>query len=350
VAFSCAALPAGATCVFDPPVVTTPPAGLAPSTLTLRTTSATPVGVSVFQVVGTGAGLTRATNVSVNVTPPPDFSLLCTPATVATTPGGSANSLCRVTSLRGFSAPVRLSCTGLPEDINCLLSVPVVTPPPNGQAGFPLIVSTEATVPTGLYPFTLVGTSGDLTRTTALALDLTRTVYFDNFETATGWVRNPSGTDTATRGRWERGVPEAYSAGTTLLQNGTPPSPVNDLVTGASTSGSNGDIDGGTTSIQSPPIALPAGVPTLSFSYYLAHRNDSSADDFFRAAIVSPSGTTVVFEELGNALIDRATFATRTIDLSAFAGQTIRILFIARDGGTDNLLEAAVDDVRIEAR
>jgi aminopeptidase S len=73
---------------------------------------------------------------------------------------------------------------------------------------------------------------------------------------------------------------------------------------------------------------MPGGVPTLSFSYYLAHRNDSSADDFFRAAVVG----------------------TRTIDLSAFAGQTIRILFSARDGGVDNLLEAAVDDVKIVVR
>jgi aminopeptidase S len=55
------------------------------------------------------------------------------------------------------------------------------------------------------------------------------------------------------------------------------PSGVNDLVTAASTSGSNGDIDGGSTSIQSPPIALPSGIPTLTFAYYLAHRNDSSA-------------------------------------------------------------------------
>ena len=88
-------------------------------------------------------------------------------------------------------------------------------------------------------------------------------------------------------------------------------------------------------------------MPTLTFAYYLSHRNDSSAADFFRVSIVGPSGTTLVFQELGTAVNDPATFTTRTIDLSAFAGQTIRILFTAGDLATDQLLEAAVDDVRI---
>jgi aminopeptidase S len=160
-------------------------------------------------------------------------------------------------------------------------------------------------------------------------------------------VTNPAGTDTATRGQWERGRPEQYTGGGIIIQNGTTPSGVNDLVTGASTVGSNGDIDGGQTSIQSPPIALPSGVPTLTFAYYLSHRNDSSADDFFRVSIVGPSGTTMVFQELGTAVNDAAAFTTRTIDLSAFAGQTIRILFSAGDLAADQLLEAAVDDVRV---
>jgi trimeric autotransporter adhesin len=350
VAFSCGALPAGMACTFDPPEVTVPPGGLVASTLTVSTSTATPIGASVFQVTGTGAGLTRSTNVTLNVTPPPDFVVSCTPAALSASPGGSANSICRLTSLRGFGASVSLGCSGLPAGATCTLSPSVVILPPNGQAASTLVVNTAATAATGLYPFNVTGTGGGLTRSAALTLNLTRTVYFDNFESAGGWAANPSGTDTATRGRWERGVPVQYTAGGIVIQNGTTPSPVNDLVTQASTSGSNGDIDNGTTSIQSPPIALPSGVLTLSFAHYFSHRNDSSADDFFRAAIVGPSGTVVVFEELGTAQNDPAVFVTRVIDLTAFAGQTIRILFSARDGATDNLLEAAVDDVKIVVR
>jgi hypothetical protein len=347
VTFSCATLPAGASCSFDPPEVTSPPNGLASSSLTVSTSGATPLGGSTFQVIGAGGGLTRSTNLTLNVTAPPDFVVSCTPVLLSASPGGSASGICRVSSLRAFSAAVNLACAGLPAGVTCALNPATLAPPANGSATSALAVNIDAAVATGSYPFSVTGTSGALTRSAALTLRLTRTVFFDDFESATGWVTNPAGTDTATRGRWERGVPEQYTGGGIVIQNGTTPSGVNDLVTQASTAGSNGDIDGGDTSVQSPPITLPDGVLTLSFAYYLAHRADSSADDFFRASVVSPSGTTLLFEDRGAAVNHPATFATRSLDLSAFAGQTVRILFVAGDGGVDNLLEAAVDDVRV---
>ena len=56
-------------------------------------------------------------------------------------------------------------------------------------------------------------------------------MFFDNFETATGWTTNPNGTDTATTGFWERGDPEA-TTDSGAKQLGTTVSGVNDLVTG----------------------------------------------------------------------------------------------------------------------
>jgi aminopeptidase S len=91
-------------------------------------------------------------------------------------------------------------------------------------------------------------------------------------------------------------------------------------------------------------------VVTVSFSYSLPPRNDWSADDFFQARVVTAAGTTVVFEERGSTLNDGASFAARSVDLSAFAGQTIRLEFAAADLATDQLLEAAVDDVKIVVR
>jgi hypothetical protein len=166
------------------------------------------------------------------------------------------------------------------------------------------------------------------------------TVFFDDFETNRGWTTNPNGTDTATTGQWERGVPEATSS-SGPKQLGTTVSVVNDLVTGrlaGATVGAN-DIDGGVTSIQSPAITLQGGNTfTLTFSYYLAHLNNSSTADFFRVKIVDGASVTMVFEELGAATNDNAAWATATVNLSQFAGRTIRIL-----------IEAAVDDVRITA-
>jgi choice-of-anchor B domain-containing protein len=175
------------------------------------------------------------------------------------------------------------------------------------------------------------------------------TVYSDNFEAAGGWVTNPNGTDTATTGTWERGDPEATTSGVTV-QLGTTVSGTNDLVTGrlAGASAGANDIDGGTTSIQSPAIALPAtGTLTLSFSWYLAHLNNASNADFLRVSVVSNGGTTQVFQQLGAASNRAGAWATASVNLSAFAGQSVRILVSAADAATGSLVEAGIDDVLI---
>jgi choice-of-anchor B domain-containing protein len=174
-------------------------------------------------------------------------------------------------------------------------------------------------------------------------------VFFDNFETATGWTTNPGGTDTAVTGLWERGDPETTSSSGTK-QLGTTISGTNDLVTGrlaGATAGEN-DIDGGVTSIRSPAITLPsAGTLTLSLSWYLAHGSNSSSADFFRVSIVHSGGTSTVFSQAGAAVNRDGAWATATANLTAFAGQSIRILIEAADASTASLVEAGVDDVEI---
>jgi hypothetical protein len=174
------------------------------------------------------------------------------------------------------------------------------------------------------------------------------TVFSDGFETALGWITNPNGTDTATTGAWQRGDPEQTVSGS-VMQLGTCAGGSNCLVTGLTAGASVGanDVDGGVTSIQSPAIALPAsGTLTLSFSYYLAHLNNSSSADFFRVSIVA-GGTTQVFQELGAATTDTASYTTQSVNISGFAGQTIRILIQVADASTASLVEASVDNVTI---
>jgi extracellular elastinolytic metalloproteinase len=173
-------------------------------------------------------------------------------------------------------------------------------------------------------------------------------IFQDDFETNRGWVTNASGTDTATTGRWERGDPEATNS-TGPKQLGTTTSGVNNLVTArlAGAAAGTNDVDGGLTSITSPAIALPAtGNLTLSFNYYLAHGSNATNADFFRVSIVGNT-TAVVFQKLGAAADVDAVFTGATANLSAFAGQTVRILVQTTDAATASLLEAAVDDVRI---
>jgi aminopeptidase S len=57
--------------------------------------------------------------------------------------------------------------------------------------------------------------------------------------------------------------------------------------------------------------------------------------------------TTTVFQELGAANDDDGAWAVATVDLSAFAGQTVQILVEAADAAGASLVEAGLDDVKI---
>jgi serine protease AprX len=173
-------------------------------------------------------------------------------------------------------------------------------------------------------------------------------VFEDNFETDKGWTRNPSNTDTATTGQWERGNPEDTNSNG-IKQLGTTTSGVNDLVTARLAGASAGvnDIDGGVTSIRSPAITLPAsGTITLSFSYYLAHGSNSSSADFLRVRVVGGT-TATVFEKLGAAANVNGAWANASVSLNGFAGQSVRILIEAADASGASLVEAGIDDVKV---
>ena len=171
--------------------------------------------------------------------------------------------------------------------------------------------------------------------------------FFDDVEglTGTGWSRNPFKTDTVTSGAWERGNPQP-----TVYQNGWTPSGSRALVTGykAGRSVNSYDLDGIST-IRSSAIALPDEVGSLTFRYYFAHGSNSSTADYFKAYIVGAGGTrTLVKYELGAANKDTPTaWLTASIPMTPWAGQTVRILFIAADRGPGSTVEAAVDDIRI---
>ncbi|MFG1997588.1 M28 family peptidase [Spirillospora sp. NPDC048911] len=174
------------------------------------------------------------------------------------------------------------------------------------------------------------------------------TVYTDDLETDKGWTANPSSTDTATTGRFERGAAQATSSSGTSLQlaaaGGT-----SSLVTGASAGSSAGDndVDGGVTSIQSAAITLPTGSLSLSFSWYLGHLNNASSADYVRVRVVGSSGTTTVLNTTGAASNRSASWQTATADISAYAGQSVRILVDAADASGASLVEAGIDNVKI---
>jgi subtilisin family serine protease len=202
-------------------------------------------------------------------------------------------------------------------------------------------------VPSGPQPFALVVTGNAVEGGPPPPPPVS--LYFDDFESTTDWTVNPTGADKASSGVWEQGDPEGTDSGGPKQLDATV-SGLNALVTGrlAGAAAGDNDVDGGTTSIQSPPITLPAtGTVTLSFSYYFAHGSDSSPADFLRVRVVGRKFTTTLLQEQGSALNVDARWGTVSFDLSFFLSQTVRILIDAVDAGPPSLIEAAVDDVRI---
>ncbi|MGW0504645.1 M14 family zinc carboxypeptidase [Micromonospora sp. NPDC003241] len=176
------------------------------------------------------------------------------------------------------------------------------------------------------------------------------TVWSDTFETATGWTINPNGTDTATSGQWERGAAQATnSSGAKQL---TPFAGSNDLVTGrlAGSAAGDYDVDGGVTSARSPAVTLPSsGTLTLSLAWYLAHGSNSSSADYLRVSVVHNGGTTALLTQAGAASNRNGAWTQANLNLTPYAGQSVRILVEAADASTASLVEAAVDNVTITA-
>jgi aminopeptidase S len=179
-------------------------------------------------------------------------------------------------------------------------------------------------------------------------------VFQDDFETAKGWTLT-GGANSATRGLWQRGDPEPTTFAGGTLQPGNCQGSTRCLITGLAAGAANGsnDLDLGQTSIQSPALALPAGRPlTLSFGLFFAHDSAATSTDLFRVRVVGEDGVVqTVWARPGAARNAAAVWATRTVRLDAWAGQTIQIRVDAIDSndGAGSLVEAGVDNVSITA-
>jgi hypothetical protein len=147
VAFSCAGLPSGANCSFNPASL---PNGSGDSTLTVRTSATTAAGTYPISVIGTSGSLKHSASVSLVVQAPPGFTISGTaPSPASVSPGGSATSTITVAATDGFNQSVTLSCSSI-----TLNGSPATTVPPacsfnpasvaNGSGTSTLKVSTTA--------------------------------------------------------------------------------------------------------------------------------------------------------------------------------------------------------------
>ncbi len=177
--------------------------------------------------------------------------------------------------------------------------------------------------------------------------DLPLTGFDYDMESAAGWTSNPG---SSTRGAWVREDPVGVgiTGGFSNPEDDTTPDPGTLCwVTGSGGGGPNdNDVDGGSTYLRSPRFGAPK-VYELSLSYDRWYYDDSASSDSFKAEVSNDDGASwVLLEQRVTPTSGWKNFSTDLMALLA-PSETMRLRFTATDGGSDSVVEAAVDEVHI---
>ncbi len=175
---------------------------------------------------------------------------------------------------------------------------------------------------------------------------------YDDLETDTGWVVGAF-SDTATGGIWTRVDPIGTIA---QPEDDHTPTPGNTcFVTGQGVAGGDpnaADIDGGATTLTSPPINV-ASDPDAAIGYWRWFSNDAGAapgEDPLTVSISNDGGQNwVPVEIIGRTMPISGSWqhhGFRVSDLVAPTGD-VRLRFVAEDSFNPSLVEAAIDDITV---
>jgi uncharacterized membrane protein len=149
---------------FAPPVVT---GGGGASQLSVTTASTIAPGTYPLMITGTSGSTTRTAAATLDVSGPPDFSVLASPSSQTVMAGNGASYSVAVGALNGFTGDVALTVTGLPASVGAASLTPsVVTTAGTSQ----LAISTLATAAPGSYSLAVTGTSGSTSHASSVTL------------------------------------------------------------------------------------------------------------------------------------------------------------------------------------
>jgi glucose/arabinose dehydrogenase len=306
-----------------------PTSGITSGTLTIADRGETSANVfyRLYLTVRDSSGLTNTTSV--------DLRPLTSVVRIESNVAGAQ------LTLDGSPITAPFSFTGVEGIIRTL---GVVTPQTSGGTTYDFVSWSDG----GQATHEIATPADDTTYDALFQPAASSTIFSDDFEAARGWTITP-GASPAITGQWQRGDPQPTAFNGITVQPGNCDASANCFITGLTAGSAVGanDVDGGQTSIQSPPIALPAGANiSLSFRFFLAHLNNSSGQDYFRVRVVSANGQVqTVYARGGTASNVAGRWSGRTVSLSAWAGQTIRLRFDAVDAGTGSVIEAGFDNV-----
>jgi sugar lactone lactonase YvrE len=154
-------LPAGVTASFSP----NPTTGSSILTISASTSAAVGAGDE-LEILGASGALTSVATAFLTVTPPPNFTLSATPASLTVSQGTSGISTIAVSSPTGVTSSVTLAASGLPSGVTAAFATNPTT------ATSVLTLTASGTAAVGIYNVIITGTSGAYTGTTNLSLNI----------------------------------------------------------------------------------------------------------------------------------------------------------------------------------
>jgi kumamolisin len=168
IALTASGQPSGVTVTFSPTSIT----GAGSSTMSITVPSTTATGTYTITVTGTSGSTTEQTTVSLTVTAPSQgsFTLSVSPSSGYLDQGQEGYAVVTVTASGGFDSAVSFTASGVPSGVTTSFSPATVTG--SGTTDFYLTVSRSA--PRGTYSITIKGTSGSLSASTTLTLQIRR--------------------------------------------------------------------------------------------------------------------------------------------------------------------------------
>lgn len=180
--------------------------------------------------------------------------------------------------------------------------------------------------------------------------DAITVAFEDTMETNTGWTVGVA-SDTATTGIWNRMAPQPTAA-----QPGADHTPagtdcwITDGNAGSSL-GAN-DVDGGATTLTSPAMdASDAGDEAVLVYWRWYSNNTGSAPDADSMPVLISNDNGATWTALETVTENAGAWVEKRFRIADFVTPTdsVRVRFVARDEGSGSIVEAGVDDLRIEA-
>ena len=273
-----------------------------------------------------------------------DFTIAAAPSALSVVQGTSSTSTISTSISGSFNSAISLSASGLPAGASASFSPISIAAPGSGSSTATII--TSATTPAGTYPVTITGSGGGTTHTASITLTVTASggggteaIVDGGFESATVTGNSAPG--------WT-GTTNISGDSTIAFHGSFPHGGTNYGALGAS----NSEIDTLTQTLSIPSTATAASL-TFWVNVVTSETANTGPFDFCFVEIHNSSGTLLAtpltLDNNSSSLSNNTAgtyFKPAAVDLTAYKGQTIQLVFHAT---TDSSLPTTfrIDDVSV---